>query len=81
MADVDVNLHDRAIVAAVTAMAAAFEIDVVAEGVETEGAARTLVDLGCTYAQGFLFSRPVDAVAMHRLLESRHPRTAGHVTG
>lgn len=70
--DVDVNLHDRAIVAAVTTMAAAFDIDVVAEGVETEGAAATLLELGCTYAQGFLFSRPVDAATMRDLLDPAH---------
>ncbi len=77
MRDVDVNLHDRAIVAAITAMADSFEIDVVAEGVETEGAAATLVELGCTYAQGFLFSRPVDAAALQHLLETT-PQPSGH---
>lgn len=70
--DVEVNLHDRAIVAAVTTMAAAFDIDVVAEGVETEGAAATLLELGCTHAQGFLFSRPVDAATMRDLLDPAH---------
>jgi EAL domain-containing protein (putative c-di-GMP-specific phosphodiesterase class I)/ActR/RegA family two-component response regulator len=32
---------------------------VCAEGVETLSAANTLIDLGCDYAQGFYFSRPV----------------------
>lgn len=73
--DVDMNLHDRAIVAAVTALAAAFEIDVVAEGVETEGAADTLLELGCTYAQGFLFSPPVDGARFRGLLEEQRLRS------
>jgi EAL domain-containing protein (putative c-di-GMP-specific phosphodiesterase class I) len=36
---------------------------VVAEGVETAEQLRQLKDLGCEYAQGYLFSRPVDGDA------------------
>jgi diguanylate cyclase (GGDEF)-like protein len=79
--DVDLNLHDRAIVAAVTAMAEAFGIDVIAEGVETDGAASTLVELGCTSAQGFLFSRPVKPARMRELLDEREEHTADTVSG
>lgn len=78
--EVDKNLHDRAIVAAVTAMADAFRIDVVAEGVETDDAAATLLELGCTHAQGFLFSRPVEATRMRRLLEERKRRAPDTVS-
>jgi EAL domain-containing protein (putative c-di-GMP-specific phosphodiesterase class I) len=42
---------------------------VVAEGVETEGQLTQLKALGCEYAQGFLFSRPLDARAAEQLLE------------
>ena len=35
------------------------EIDVVAEGVETEAQKKLLLDLGCTLHQGFLYARPV----------------------
>lgn len=79
--DVDVNLHDRAIVAAVTTMAGTFPIDVVAEGVETDGAAHTLLQLGCRYAQGYLFSRPVDADRMRRLLQQRTQQGADTLSG
>lgn len=79
--DVDLNLHDRAIVAAVTAMAESFGIDVVAEGVETDAAAATLLDLGCTSAQGFLFSRPVEPGRMRELLEERKRHIADTVSG
>ena len=37
-------------------------IEVVAEGVETEAVGRRLYDLGCTYAQGFVFGAPMTAM-------------------
>ncbi|MDO3635380.1 putative bifunctional diguanylate cyclase/phosphodiesterase [Mycolicibacterium arseniciresistens] len=66
--DLGSNPHDLAIVRAIMALADAFGLDVVAEGVETEFAAKTLMDLGCWRAQGFLFSRPVPGDAMAALL-------------
>lgn len=51
----------RAACAAVTAMAHALGIRVVAEGVETTEQAAALKSIGCDYLQGFLFSRPVSA--------------------
>jgi EAL domain-containing protein (putative c-di-GMP-specific phosphodiesterase class I) len=62
------NAGDLAIARAIVALADAFELQVVAEGVETEDAARTLLSLGCVRAQGFLLSRPLDGAAMGRLL-------------
>lgn len=38
-------------------------MQVVAEGVETKEQLRTLVALGCHYAQGFYFSKPISAGA------------------
>lgn len=62
---------DLAIVRAIVALAEAFELEVVAEGLETVDAAETLLDIGCWRAQGYLLSRPVDAPTMQQLL--RHP--------
>jgi diguanylate cyclase (GGDEF)-like protein len=59
---------DRAIVAAVTSFASALEMEVVAEGVETEEQLDALRSLGCEYAQGFLFHRPMPAAAIDQLL-------------
>ncbi len=42
----------------------------VAEGVETAGQRRKLVELGCGFAQGFLFSEPVDRRRAETLLEA-----------
>jgi EAL domain-containing protein (putative c-di-GMP-specific phosphodiesterase class I)/ActR/RegA family two-component response regulator len=50
---------DRKIVEAVIALAHALDMHVVAEGVETEATASLLCELGCDYAQGYLFGRPV----------------------
>ena len=61
------NAGDLAIARAIVALADAFEMEVVAEGVETEEAARTLLSLGCVRAQGFLLSRPLDGSAMGEL--------------
>ena len=59
---------DLAIVRAIIALAEAFDLGLVAEGVETEVAARTLLQHGCYRAQGFLLSRPLAGGAMESLL-------------
>ena len=45
----------------------------VAEGIEDDVQARELERLGCTHAQGFLFSRPLPADAVEELLEANQP--------
>ena len=56
-----------------TAFAAGF--DIVAEGVETNEMAKHVIALGCTYIQGFYFSKPlsktdfVDAIRLNRPAE------------
>jgi diguanylate cyclase (GGDEF)-like protein len=68
---VDTNPGDLAIVRSTMALADAFGLDVIAEGVETVAAAKTLLSLGCHRAQGFLLSRPLDGAAMESLLAKR----------
>ncbi|WP_082974716.1 bifunctional diguanylate cyclase/phosphodiesterase [Mycobacterium sp. 1245805.9] len=67
----DTNAGDLAIVRSTMALADAFGLNAVAEGVETVASARTLLDLGCYRAQGFLLSRPLDSAAMESLLARR----------
>jgi diguanylate cyclase (GGDEF)-like protein len=57
-----------AIATAVVTLAHAFGLDVIAEGVETPAQRAFLIELGCFDAQGFLFSKPLDADAATRLL-------------
>jgi EAL domain-containing protein (putative c-di-GMP-specific phosphodiesterase class I) len=52
---------DELIVRSVVDLAFNLGIPVVAEGVETPEARRALTQLGCQYAQGYLFSRPLPA--------------------
>ena len=59
-----------AIVRSVTSMAEALDLGVVAEGVETEAQLRMIDELGCHFAQGFLFSRPVPADEAIALLDA-----------
>jgi len=51
------------ILSAITQLAHSLRLEVIAEGVETEEQLHTLRELGCDYIQGYLFSRPLDALA------------------
>jgi diguanylate cyclase (GGDEF)-like protein/PAS domain S-box-containing protein len=66
--------QDTAIAEAIVAMSRALSLGVVAEGVETERQARELTRLGCDYAQGFYFARPLPA---HEILAVLGGRSVG----
>jgi diguanylate cyclase (GGDEF)-like protein/PAS domain S-box-containing protein len=67
-------LPDRAaIVESILALARTLNTSVVAEGIETVVQARELERLGCTHAQGFLFSRPISMSAAEELLVANQP--------
>jgi len=66
--DIPVNSDDVAITGAVIAMAHRLNMDVVAEGVETQPQLDFLLENDCEYAQGYLFSRPVPVDDLQRLL-------------
>jgi diguanylate cyclase (GGDEF)-like protein len=59
--DLVTDLSDLAIVSAIIAMARHLHIEVVAEGIEGWQQLEKLRQLGCTYAQGYLFARPAPA--------------------
>ncbi|HVL00127.1 MAG TPA: EAL domain-containing protein [Dongiaceae bacterium] len=63
-----------AIVSAVLALARGLDVDVVAEGVETEDQARELEALGCRYAQGFHFAKPLAAADIEALLNQKYAK-------
>ena len=67
-------LPDRpAIVESILALARTMKTSVVAEGIESDVQARELERLGCTHAQGFLFSRPLSTRAAEDLLVANQP--------
>jgi diguanylate cyclase (GGDEF)-like protein/PAS domain S-box-containing protein len=63
--------HGSEMVRAIVALAHTLDMDVVAEGVETPEHAARLLQLGCEYAQGFHYSKAVDATAAGLLIGSQ----------
>lgn len=59
---------DRAVTAAIVAMAHHLSLAVVGEGVETLEQAQALSALGCDELQGYLFSPPLSAAELERFL-------------
>lgn len=51
----------RKIISSVVGLGRSLDMDVIAEGVETDEQAEMLRGIGCLYAQGYLFGRPVSA--------------------
>jgi diguanylate cyclase (GGDEF)-like protein len=62
---------DIAIIRAIVQIADDLDLSVIAEGVETESQLQQVVALGCGYAQGHYFARPLPAGEMGELLEAR----------
>ena len=60
---------DRALCEAIIVMAHALNIEVIAEGIETQEQLDLLSKMGCDYGQGYLFSRPVDKDRFSTFLE------------
>ena len=72
--DLDSSAGNRAIVETIIALGRALEIDLIAEGVETEAERASLDALGCHYYQGFLFSRPRSLDDLIRQLRDSSPK-------
>jgi EAL domain-containing protein (putative c-di-GMP-specific phosphodiesterase class I) len=68
-----IESSDRAsqLVQTILTMSSNLGLDAIAEGVTTVEQMHRLRSLGCGYAQGYLFSAPLDAAAMTALLRSR----------
>ena len=67
-------LADRdkvAIVRAILSLAQALGMQTTAEGIESNELAQTLAALGCTYGQGFIYAKPLEADAAYALLDAR----------
>jgi predicted signal transduction protein with EAL and GGDEF domain len=62
------NSESEEIVKTILSLGRNLRMKVVAEGVETSEQMTLLKSLGCEFAQGYLFSRPLDAAAVARTL-------------
>lgn len=78
-ANVENDYKIRGVIQAVIELAHVLELNVVAEGVETESQRQTLAEIGCDQMQGFLISRPVPEEKLVRLLKklSNHFEAGG----
>lgn len=64
---------DLALCRAIVSMARLLGLDVVAEGVETAEQKGLLEQIGCDYAQGYLYSQPLDVPGFERFMELTAP--------
>ena len=66
----DIEIDDRArrLACASIGMAHALGLEVVAEGIETDGQLEVLQEAGCEYGQGYLFSRPLSLESLTQFL-------------
>jgi EAL domain-containing protein (putative c-di-GMP-specific phosphodiesterase class I) len=75
ISDVDDDRRRRAFTAAIFGLGDTLGLHMIAEGVEREEQRTSLLSLGCTLAQGFLFSRAVPGEEIVEML--RGERSVG----
>ncbi len=65
--DISVNPTSLSIVKAIVELGRALDLEVLAEGVETEEQGNILSGLGCNIAQGYFYGKPLTAADMERI--------------
>lgn len=68
--NVTMGAQDQAICEAIVVMAHKIGMLVIAEGIETSEQYELMKSIGCDFAQGFLFSKPVNKDGIISLLET-----------
>jgi EAL domain-containing protein (putative c-di-GMP-specific phosphodiesterase class I) len=66
-----------ALMTSIVGLAHALDLRVVAEGIEFDQQRQCLVDLGCDFGQGFLFSRPLSASRASELVRRTQISSSG----
>jgi EAL domain-containing protein (putative c-di-GMP-specific phosphodiesterase class I) len=77
----DIDLGDRAVVRAVTALAHAFDMKVVAEGIETPSQLASCIAVGCDWGQGYLFGKARTASELAVFLDDANGSLTGDLAG
>ena len=77
VSDLVAGSKDAVIVSTLFALGEGLGLRVVAEGVESATVRDTLRRLGCRYIQGYVFSKPQDALVMGALLQLNRASRAG----
>jgi EAL domain-containing protein (putative c-di-GMP-specific phosphodiesterase class I) len=72
----DLAAGDSTLAQAIIDLGESFDLQVVAEGVEHESQRQRLLELGCSYGQGFHFSPPLTACELSTLLTPSGAATA-----
>ncbi|MEN8179855.1 MAG: EAL domain-containing protein [Pseudomonadota bacterium] len=67
--DLETDSDDDAVVRAAVALAHGLELEIVAEGIESESQRHILTNENCQYGQGYLFSKPVNAEMLSGYLQ------------
>lgn len=65
------NQNDATIVKSIIGLAKGMKLQIIAEGVETQAQAVFLMNNGCTYAQGYFYSKPLEAKKLEGLIEKQ----------
>lgn len=80
IAPIGVSTRQREFVGGIVDLARTLDLDVIAEGIETESERAAATQAGCHYGQGFLFSPPLpDQQVVHWVAE--HCRESGRSIG
>jgi EAL domain-containing protein (putative c-di-GMP-specific phosphodiesterase class I) len=72
------NPQQMALVETIVSLARTLELAVVAEGIELDGHRAALTGMGCSYGQGYLFSKPVTADEFLEYLRTQNSAVAHH---
>ena len=76
VSDLETSREGPAIINAIVGLAHGLDLEVIAEGVETDGQLRFLAERGCEEYQGFLISEPISSAAVPQFVDRLRPGVA-----
>lgn len=81
ISDLPEDHDDAELTRAIISLSKSLSLDVIAEGVETEGHLKFLLHHGCNEGQGYLFSKPIPQVKMRLFLEQELQKKVELIAG